>query len=107
MQFAEILLFYCRIEEGVLRGPFFVAHDRVADLRRSVMIVIMPFRMGVGQMLVGPAHAEDQLQNVYGFEAVFLHGVAHFHAAGKEGDPRDFRGCFGGVNRWAIYFIAY
>ena len=43
MQFAEILLFYCLIEESVLRGQFCLAHDGVADLGRLVMVVVVPF----------------------------------------------------------------
>lgn len=91
MQFAEILLFYCLVKESILRGEFFLAHDRIADLGRLVVIVVVPFRVGMRQMLIGLAHSVDQFQNVDRFEPVLFHGVAHFHAAGKEGDTGDIR----------------
>ena len=91
MQFAEILLFYCLVKESVLRGAFFLAHDCVADLGRLIMIVIVPFRVGMRQVLIGLAHSVYQLQDVDCLESVLFHDVAHFHAAGEEGNAGDIR----------------
>ena len=103
MQFAEILLFYCLIEESVLRGQFCLAHDGVADLGRLIMIVVVPFRVGMRQVLIGLAHSVDELKNVDRLETVLFHGVAHFHAASQEGDAGDI----GGRDSWDTRHIAY
>ena len=89
MELLQVLPFGAFIEEGGLRVAFLFAQNSIADLRRRVMIVVMAFRMDMGQMLVGPAHPVDQFKNVNGFEAVLFHGVAHLHAARQEGDARD------------------
>ena len=91
MQVAEILLFYCLIEESVLRGQFCLAHDGVADLGRLVVIVFMPLGVAVRQVLIGLAHSIDELKNVDRLETVLFHGVAHFHAAGQERNAGDIR----------------
>ena len=103
MQFAEILLFYCLVKEGILRGAFFLAHDRIAYLGRLIVIVVVPFRVGMRQVLIGLAHSVDELKNVDRLETVLFHGVAHFHAASQEGDAGDI----GGRDSWDTRHIAY
>ena len=88
MQFLQIAVPGGGGEEVGQSGFFVGTHGGVPHLRRRIVVVafcvVMTFRMSVSQVLVGAAHAVDELQDVNGFEALFFHGVAHIDAAGEE-----------------------